>query len=340
MKILNMNLGEHSYPITVGNGLLGKANEYFDLSRKVFIITDSGVPHKYSKTIEKLCSKATIYTVDSGEGSKSLSTLEAVLTAMSDAELGRSDCVVAIGGGVVGDLSGFAASVYMRGIDFYNVPTTLLSQVDSSIGGKTAVNLGGIKNIVGSFKQPKAVLIDTDVLSTLSKRHLRNGLCEVVKMALTSDEELFKKIEELSEDGIYNNIEEIIVSALTIKKAVVEQDERETGLRKILNFGHTLGHGIESNEHLCGLYHGECVSLGMLPVSSEKVRERLIPILKKLSLPIEYSGDINSVLSYIIHDKKCSDGALSVILCEEIGTYKIERISIDNFEKVVLNYYN
>ena len=340
MKVLNMNLGEHSYPITVGNGLLGNANEYFDLNRKVFIITDSGVPHKYSETIEKLCSKATIYTVDSGEGSKSLSTLEAVLTAMSDAELGRSDCVVAVGGGVVGDLSGFAASVYMRGIDFYNVPTTLLSQVDSSIGGKTAVNLGGIKNIVGSFKQPKAVLIDTDVLSTLPKRHLRNGLCEVVKMALTSDEELFKNFEELSEDGIYNNIEEIIVDALTIKKAVVEQDERETGLRKILNFGHTLGHGIESNEHLVGLYHGECVSLGMLPVSSEKVRERLIPVLKKLSLPTEYSGDINAALSYVIHDKKCSGGALSVILCEEIGTYKIERISIDNFEKVVLNYYN
>ena len=340
MKVLNMNLGEHSYPITVGNGLLGNANEYFDLNRKVFIITDSGVPHKYSETIEKLCSKATIYTVESGEGSKSLSTLEAVLTAMSDAELGRSDCVVAVGGGVVGDLSGFAASVYMRGIDFYNVPTTLLSQVDSSIGGKTAVNLGGIKNIVGSFKQPKAVLIDTDVLSTLSKRHLRNGLCEVVKMALTSDEELFKKLEELSEDGIYNNIEEIIVDALTIKKAVVEQDERETGLRKILNFGHTLGHGIESNEHLGGLYHGECVSLGMLPVSSEKVRERLIPVLKKLSLPTEYSGDINAALSYVIHDKKCSGGALSVILCKQIGTYKIERISIDNFEKVVLNYYN
>lgn len=339
MTVLNMDLGENSYPITVGKELLEKANEYFNLNRKVFIITDSGVPHKYSDTVEKLCKSATIYTVCAGEGSKSIETLEKVLIAMSDAELGRSDCVVAIGGGVVGDLSGFAASIYMRGIDFYNIPTTLLSQVDSSIGGKTAVNLGGIKNIVGSFKQPKAVLIDTDVLKTLSKRHLANGLCEAVKMALTSDAELFKKFEELSEQEIYNNIEEIIISALKIKKLVVEKDERESGLRKILNFGHTFGHGIEANENLGGLYHGECVSLGMLPVSSKEVRDRLIPVLNKLSLPTDYSGDIRAALSYITHDKKCSGRVLSIILCEQIGTHRIESLSVSDFEKKVLNYF-
>ncbi|MBQ7343624.1 MAG: 3-dehydroquinate synthase [Clostridia bacterium] len=340
MTVLNMNLGENSYPITVGQGLLDRCNEYFDLNRKVFIITDDGVPNKYANTVANLCKEATVYTVKQGEGSKSIGTLEGVLVAMANAELGRSDCVVAIGGGVVGDLSGFAASVYMRGIDFYNVPTTLLSQVDSSIGGKTAVNLGGIKNIVGAFKQPKAVLIDTDVLDTLPKRHMANGLCEAIKMAATSNAALFGKLETLNESDIYNNIEEIIVEALKIKKTVVEEDEKESGLRKILNFGHTLGHGIEANEDLGNLYHGECVALGMLPVTFGEAKERLARLLKKVSLPTEYSGDIGAALSFVSHDKKCASGKVSVILCEKIGECKIESMSIDEFSKLVLNHYN
>ena len=221
MQVLNMNLGENSYPITVGHGLIESANNFFNLNRNAFIITDSGVPHNYAESISKICKSATIYAVDEGERSKSFSTLEAVLEAMAKAELGRSDCVVAVGGGVVGDLAGFAAAIYMRGIDFYNVPTTLLSQVDSSIGGKTAINLGAIKNTVGAFKQPKAVLIDVDTLSTLPERQVRNGMAEVIKMAATSNKDLFCKLESLSESEAYNNIEEIIVEALKIKKGVV-----------------------------------------------------------------------------------------------------------------------
>ena len=340
MTVLNMNLGANSYPITVGKGLLGKCDKYFDLNRRVFIITDDNVPHKYASTVADLCNEATVHTIAQGEGSKSIGALENILTAMADAELGRSDCVVAVGGGVVGDVAGFAASVYMRGVDFYNVPTTLLSQVDSSIGGKCAVNLGGIKNIVGSFKQPKAVLIDTDVLATLPRRHMANGLCEAIKMAATSNASLFEKLEKLSEDGVYNNIEEIIVEALKIKKQIVEIDEREMGPRKMLNFGHTLGHGIEASEELAGLYHGECVALGMLPVTFGEAKERLISLLKKVSLPTEYSGDIDAALSFVSHDKKCSSGMLSVILCEKIGECKIESMSIDEFVKLVLNHYN
>lgn len=339
MTILNMNLGEKSYPINIGKGLLERANEYFDLNRKAFIITDSGVPHKYAESVEKVCKDATVFTITEGEGSKSISTLEEVLTAMSNAELKRSDCVIAVGGGVVGDLAGFAASIYMRGVDFYNVPTSLLSQVDSSIGGKTAVNLGGIKNIVGSFKQPKAVLIDTDVLSTLPIRQMRNGLCEAIKMAATCNAELFEKLESLNENDIYNNVEEIIVEALKIKKTVVEEDEHECGLRKILNFGHTLGHGIEANEELSGLYHGECVSLGMLPVCLGEAKKRLTSLLKKVSLPTEYSGDIQSALAYVTHDKKCSQEAISVVICERIGSCKIEAMSISAFKELVISHY-
>ena len=340
MTVLNMNLGVNSYPIFVGSGLLERANEYFNLNRKVFIITDSGVPHSYANTIKDLCKEATVFTVPMGECSKSLATLEDVLLAMSGAELGRSDCVVAVGGGVVGDLGGFAASVYMRGVDFYNLPTTLLSQVDSSIGGKTAVNLGGIKNIVGAFKQPKAVLIDVDVLSTLPKRHMANGLSEAIKMAATCNAELFEKLEKSDKDDIYNNIEEIVVEALKIKKSVVEEDEKESDLRRILNFGHTLGHGIESCEELGNLYHGECVALGMLPVTLGEARERLKALLKKVDLPTEYSGDLDAALGFVAHDKKCACGVVSVILCEKIGTCKIESMSISEFKNLVLNCNN
>ena len=336
---ISMNLGERSYPITVGHGLLAKAGEYFDLDRKVFIITDSGVPTQYAEAISGVCKSAQIYTVSEGESSKSITTLEAVLKAMSDAELGRSDCVVAVGGGVVGDLGGFAASVYMRGIDFYNVPTTLLAQVDSSIGGKTAVNLDGVKNIVGAFKQPKAVLIDTDTLKTLPERHLRNGLCEAIKMAATCDAELFARLESLDSTDIYNNIEDIIVGALNIKKQLVESDECESGLRKILNFGHTLGHGIEADAGLNTLYHGECVAIGMMPVSMGEAHERLAALLKKVGLPTEYSGNMADAVGYVIHDKKCSGGIVFVIVTDKIGSCQIQDMSVEDFKNMVLNRF-
>ena len=180
MKTLNLNLGERSYDITVGNGILDRASEFMNLNRKVFILTDVGVPREYSEKILAAAKEAVIFTASEGEGTKSLATLGKVLEVMLEFDMSRSDCVVAVGGGVIGDLAGFAASMYMRGIDFYNVPTTLLSQVDSSIGGKTAVNLGGIKNIIGAFYQPKHVLIDTETLKTLPKRQISAGLAESV----------------------------------------------------------------------------------------------------------------------------------------------------------------
>ena len=340
MTTLHLNLGEKSYDITVGRGMLCRAGEVFDLDRKALVVTDSGVPSEYAKAVAACAKDARIVTVPMGEGSKSTEGLSAVLGEMCDFGMTRGDCVVAVGGGVVGDLAGFAASVYMRGIDFYNAPTTVLSQVDSSIGGKTAVNLGGIKNIVGSFKQPKAVLIDTDVLSTLSQRHLTTGLCEAIKMAATSDRDLFERLESLDKNGIYDNIEEIIIKALKIKRGVVEEDVCEKGPRRILNFGHTLGHGIEAVEGLGGLYHGECVALGMLPVISGEAKCRLISLIKKVGLPTEYKGDIKAALSYVLHDKKCSGGLISVVLCDKIGTCKIEKMSIDEFSKTVYNHYN
>lgn len=324
-RILSLNLGEHSYDIVVERGALHRIGELFDLDRKVMIVTDRGVPSMYAECVAKASREPYIMTVSEGEQSKSLSTYEATLSRMLSEGFGRRDCVVAVGGGVVGDLSGFVAASYMRGIDFYNIPTTVLSQVDSSIGGKTAVNLCGIKNIVGAFYQPKKVVIDLDLLQTLPERQIHNGLAEALKMSLTSDAALF----ELFEKGNINeNIDEIITRSLMIKKNVVEADEKEQGLRKILNFGHTIGHGVESFEELCGLYHGECVALGMIPMVSEGIRPRLLKILEDLSLPTSTTLDPDEVYRAMTHDKKGEGDMITITTVDTIGTYTMKRVEL------------
>ena len=234
---------------------------------------------------------------------------------------------------MIGDLAGFAASTYMRGIDFYNIPTTLLSQVDSSIGGKVAIDFEGVKNIVGAFYQPKRVLIDPDVLKTLPPRQIANGMAEALKMSLTSDAELFELLEQGVEDGA--TLEKVIYRSLCIKKAVVEADEKENGLRRILNFGHTLGHGIESESGLGGLYHGECVGLGMIPMCSKEVRSRLIPALERLHLPTVVEGDWEKILSLAAHDKKRSGDQISVVFVDEIGSFRMEKMPLEDWKNLI-----
>jgi 3-dehydroquinate synthase len=252
---------------------------------------------------------------------------------MLDAGFTRKDAVVAVGGGVVGDLAGFAASMYMRGIDFYNIPTTLLSQVDSSIGGKTAVDFHGYKNVIGAFYQPKKVIIDPDVLATLEKRQVAAGMAEAIKMSLTSDAEMFAMLE--AADDIYADIDTVIEKALRIKKYVVECDEKEAGLRKILNFGHTVGHGIESARGYY-FYHGECVALGMLPMCSDEVRARLVPVLKKAGLSTElklYEDDLREVMTAVSHDKKSAVGGVDAVLVHEVGSFEIKKLTLSEIEE-------
>ena len=319
--IIHMNLGQDSYDIVVERGVLAKANQHLNLNRRVLIVTDEGVPAEYAKTLAGQCRDSVICTIDQGESSKSLSVFEKLLHAMLDRDFSRKDCVVAVGGGVIGDLSGFAASAYMRGIDFYNIPTTLLSQIDSSIGGKTAINFGGVKNIVGAFYQPKKVLIDPDLLKTLPSRQIANGLAEAIKMSLTSDKELFELFEN---KAIEANLDEIIIRSLQIKKAVVEQDEKEAGLRKILNFGHTVGHGIESSEGMSELYHGECVALGMLPMCGEEIRPRVSAVLKKCNLYRELEYDWDKITDAAFHDKKADGDKVTVTLVNEAGKFELK----------------
>lgn len=325
--MIRMELGKNSYNIELQRGNLNKASELLNLNRKVMIITDEGTPIAYAEKVAKQCKQAYIKVIPQGEGSKSLQTAEEILVEMLEHQFSRKDCVVAVGGGVVGDLSGVVASLYMRGIDFYNIPTTVLSQVDSSIGGKTAVNLAGIKNIIGAFYQPKAVLIDPDTLHSLSERQIVNGLMEAIKMGATSDKELF---DLFLKDNWKEHLDLIIEKALLVKKYVVEQDEKESHLRKILNFGHTIGHGFESAAKGKFL-HGECVALGMLHMSSEEVQNQLLEIYKKLGFTVPSLSEFNleEVKEAITHDKKASNKNCSVVFVSEIGEGSIEEWSMD-----------
>lgn len=318
---IHMDLNDNSYDIIVERGILRDSGKYLNLDRRVLIVTDSGVPESYTQTVASQCKHPFICTVKSGEDSKSLEVFGQLLKKMLDNNFSRKDCVVAVGGGVVGDLSGFAASAYMRGIDFYNIPTTLLSQIDSSIGGKTAINFGGVKNIVGAFYQPKKVLIDPELLNSLPQRQISNGLAEAVKMSLTSDRELFEIFE--SKD-IKDNMDEIIIRSLNIKKNVVEQDEKEAGLRKILNFGHTVGHGIESSENMSHLYHGECVALGLIPMCDESIRQRVINVLEKCNLYNLPEFNWDAIEEAAFHDKKADGDTVTITTVPDIGCFELK----------------
>ena len=328
--ILTTKTSVGQYDIVIKRGVLSDLSEYLNLNRKVLIVTDSGVPELYAKTVAAQCKEGYIYTFSQGEESKNFETYQSILNQMVKNGFTRSDCVVAVGGGVVGDMSGFAAATFMRGVDFYNIPTTLLSQVDSSIGGKVAIDFCGVKNIVGAFYPPKAVLIDAETLNTLPKRQVSSGLCEALKMAATFDKKLFNHFENEELD-----IDYIIEKSLRLKKAVVEEDEKEQGVRKVLNFGHTVGHAIES-ANLGRLYHGECVGLGMLYCCSEEVKQKIKTVLLRLNLPVECEINADEIIDIMSHDKKKSGDSISVIWVPKIGSFEIKKISFNELKEVII----
>lgn len=307
------------YDVIIESGALQKAGALLNLDRKVMIVTDDGVPEQYAQTLAAQCREPHLVTVPQGEGSKCLDRFSSILSAMLNAGFARGDCVAAVGGGVVGDLAAFAASCYMRGVDFYNIPTTLLSQIDSSVGGKTAVNFDGVKNAVGSFYFPKKVLIDPDLLATLDARLLSAGLAEAIKMAASLDGSLLKLIEDSTD--LPADLPEIITRSVELKKEVVEQDPYETGLRRVLNFGHTAGHAIESAE-AGRYYHGECVAMGMIPLCGDEIRDRLKTVLAKYGLPVSYDGDKRALLPLLVKDKKKIGEAIRAVYVPRAGAYE------------------
>ncbi len=332
MMKLTMQLNKRSYDIILKRGCLANLHQFTNLRhRRVFVVTDAGVPAAYAQTVAGQCEQATVYTVPEGEASKSLKVYGEVLSAMLAFGMTRRDLVVAVGGGVVGDLAGFCAATFMRGIDFVNCPTTTLAQIDSSIGGKTAVDLGETKNIVGAFWQPKVVLVDPDVLDTLPRRQYVNGLAEAVKAGLIADPQLFALFETPRPE---DNIEQIIYRSLLVKKNIVEQDERENGPRAALNFGHTIGHGIEAvkgvrGRRKNGLYHGECVALGMLPMIEDKALvRRTRAVYRTLGLPARAAYSREKVLAFMRHDKKGTGDAIKVIRVPGIGCWRADTLPL------------
>ena len=331
---ITVALGKNSYCVIVLRGAIAHAKEYMQLDRKVLVVTDSGVPVSCAKIVAAQCKDAVVVTIPQGESSKNLENYKMLCSTMLQRGFTRTDCVVAVGGGVVGDLAGFAAATFMRGIDFYNIPTTLLSQVDSSVGGKTAIDLDGIKNCVGAFHQPKAVLIDPDVLATLPRRQIASGMAEVVKMAVNFDEELLCLLEQ---EDYLSHMEDVIAASVRIKAEVVKADEKESGLRRVLNFGHTIGHGIETAAD-GRLYHGECVALGMLPMCEESLRNRVKALLQKLGLPVCCQVDPDAVWAAIGHDKKLAGDMLRVVYAPKAGSFEIRSMPLTDLKETVYTF--
>ena len=298
----------------------------FPLSGKALVLTDDGVPRIYAEAIAKPIG-AEIVTVPAGERSKSLAVYERIAARMLSLGFSRGDALIAVGGGMVCDLGGFAAATYMRGIACYLVPTTVLAMVDASIGGKTALNLAGVKNAIGVFAEPRGVLIDPDVLDTLPAREAASGLAEAIKMALTLDAALFEAFERGVPD-------DYLARAIALKQDIVRRDPKEMNLRRVLNFGHTIGHGIESASG-GALLHGECVAIGMLPMCSEPVRRRLLPVLSGLRLPTAADVDPEAAYAALLHDKKSHAGGITVVRVDEIGSFRFETVAPETLRPLI-----
>lgn len=323
-----------TYDVIIERGSIYKVKEYLKHEGSVFIVSDTGVPQQYIDIVKNQFDVIGSYVFEQGEENKNLDTWKKILEKMLTCHVSRKDCVIAIGGGVVGDMAGFASACYMRGIAYVNIPTTSLSQIDSSIGGKTAVDFAGTKNTIGAFWQPKLVVVDPSVLETLPKRHLHNGLVEAVKEGLCFDPELFRIFED---DEYLTKIDEILERCLKIKKHVVEIDEKEMNERKLLNFGHTFGHAFETYFGLGKYLHGECVGMGMYKImTNTSLKKRLKKVLERLSCPIEVSYDAKQIVSLIKNDKKANRDTITIVQTDEIGKGYLQEWTMEKISEVAI----
>ncbi len=361
METLTVKLSQREYPILVGDGTFAEAlatlKKLVENGRSVFCIADSVVLKNHPDKAEALKEVAKIIEVEGGEQSKSIAKFGEICSRLAEFKADRKSAIVALGGGVVGDLTGFVSASYMRGTDFYQIPTTLLAMVDSSVGGKTGVNIPEGKNLVGAFHQPKAVFTDISFLKTLSERQFAAGLAEVIKCAVLGDRELFDRLESMKTKMSSNSPELIdaIISSCKLKADVVTSDEKETaanGGRALLNLGHTFGHAIEHNAGYGKYLHGEAVAIGMVMASvlSRKLGllidsqlKQIVDMLKFANLPVSLEIPISAdeFIEAMSRDKKAFSGGLRFVLIDEIGkseTRKIDecivREAIDDFFKI------
>ena len=346
--ILNLDLPQNGYDIILERGALFRAKELLDLDRRVLVVTDSGVPAEYSQKVASQCREPVVVTVPEGEASKCFSSLEMLCRKLLECGFTRTDCVVAVGGGVVGDLSGFAAASYLRGNRFIQIPTTLLAAVDSSVGGKTAVDMGKVKNGVGAFYQPEAVLVDSTFLHTLPEREIRCGLGEIVKYGgLNGDifNRLRSNIRQLSS---LDFLAEITPDCIAHKADVVRRDEREANERKSLNMGHTTAHALEL--YYGNLSHGEFVLIGMYyelkialdmgmvsPDYAEQLNELIVAVLGA----VPKYADVSQAVAFAKLDKKNSKSdEVSMIVPTSHGQYAELKLAYEKYLSYMQQFAN
>lgn len=344
MEIIRVNASKE-YDVVIGKGILSSLGEkcvsLFGKS-KAFIVTDSNVAPLWLEKAKNSLEKSGIQTVEfifrAGEDSKNTATLCELVEFMAENKFTRSDFAVALGGGVTGDMTGLAASLYLRGIPFVQVPTTLLAAVDSSVGGKTAVNLTAGKNLMGAFYQPELVLCDTDTLSTLPENEFANGMAEVIKYGVIFDKDLFDKVS----GGNISDIEKIIARCVELKRDVVAEDEFDKGSRQLLNFGHTMAHSIEKCSDF-EIEHGSAVAIGMviaakacakLGWSSEDCTDAVIDANKNNNLPVECKFSPSELADAALSDKKRTGGTINFVVPEVIGKCVLKKIPVEELYRI------
>ncbi len=353
---VHVALGERSYDIQIRNGLLGQLPDLLrplHLGRRCALITDSKVAKRYAEGVRSALAAAdwhvSVHTVPSGERSKSLRIAGKLYEALAEARLNRSSFVLALGGGVVGDLAGFIAATYLRGVDFVQVPTTLLAMVDSSVGGKVAIDLPQGKNLVGAFYQPRLVVADTATLASLPAREFRAGMAEVIKYGIIYDAALFADLERdlpalMAKDPVV--LARVIARCCEIKADVVSKDERESGLREILNFGHTIGHGYETVTAYGRYLHGVAIALGMVAAArlSQKYgglaaadADRIEALLARAGFdPSLPDVPFDALLGAMRSDKKARDGGLRFVLARKLGeVFASDAVSESDIKEVL-----
>jgi len=348
MKTLTVNLGDRSYPIYVGAGILARAGEFLQaagLSGKVAVVSNPTVAKLYIEPVKEALARAGFEVVSmlipDGEEHKNLDSLAAIYDRLVRARFERKSIVLALGGGVVGDLAGFAAATYLRGVPYIQVPTTLLAQVDSSVGGKTAVNHPDGKNLIGAFYQPRLVLIDVEMLRSLPRRELVAGLAEVIKYGIIEDAGLFSVLEDKIDRLIGLDREiliQVIAASCAIKARVVEQDEREDDYRAVLNFGHTIGHALEAATGFSEFLHGEAVGVGIAKAAAISLRhgfcdqqtlDRIRRLIEKAGLPDDFPKSVTkeSLIQGMEVDKKSAGGKIKFVMCAGIGKTRFHSLS-------------
>ena len=334
MSIISVGKGETKYNIHISGNNFPKAilNKHLKNKNKILIITDDGIAKNHIKKLKNTVNNKNVYifSLKSGEKSKSFSSYQKILNKLFELKFDRSDIVIAFGGGVVGDITGFSAATYMRGIKYIQIPTTLLAQVDSSVGGKTAINVAQGKNLVGAFYNPSLVIVSTYFLNTLSDEEFKSGLGEVVKYALIGNKKLRSIIERNSQQIISREesvLKSIIEESIKTKSKIVTKDEKENGIRAILNFGHTFGHAIEAYKNYKGITHGAAITLGMVIASRISFYEgyiknyqldNVVNLISSIGLRTDYSKyNYIQLKKYIKSDKKIKNGKLNLVLIDK-----------------------